>query len=171
MPLYGIVYNATKKPQLIVSSNGKIKVFHALSIDQVTLAMATSGNTDLIETKGYTLHEHTDVIRCIECGDGRLFTAGFDSTLLFSVTLTHRYAGRYDRKITFYDCSGANDRKVRATHTVDGAHEAAITCMVYAKESDSSWLATGSYDRLCKIWSIEGNLLHRFEGFAYCFFR
>ena len=37
--------------------------------------------------------------------------------------------------------------------------------MVYGKDADNSWLMTGSIDRVVKLWSLDGNLIQRFDGF------
>lgn len=38
--------------------------------------------------------------------------------------------------------------------------------MVYGKDADNSWLMTGSIDRVVKLWSLDGNLIQRFDGFS-----
>jgi hypothetical protein len=54
--------------------------------------------------------------------------------------------------------------------------------MIFAKDADNSWyynylnclnlntklwkrIITGSFDRVVKLWSLDGNLLQRFDGF------
>ena len=44
---------------------------------------------------------------------------------------------------------------------VKQAHLAGITCMTLVEESEfSSFLATGSYDKTVKVWTMEGHPLH-----------
>lgn len=50
---------------------------------------------------------------------------------------------------------------------IKDAHDAAISTLVYGKDADNSWLITGSYDRMVKLWSLDGNLMQRFDGFSY----
>jgi hypothetical protein len=38
--------------------------------------------------------------------------------------------------------------------------------MVYGKDADNSWLITGAIDRVVKLWSLDGNLIQRFDGFS-----
>jgi WD40 repeat protein len=38
--------------------------------------------------------------------------------------------------------------------------------MIYGKDADNSWLITGSIDRVVKLWSLDGNLIQRFDGFS-----
>ena len=44
---------------------------------------------------------------------------------------------------------------------VKQAHPAGITCMALVEESEfSSFIATGSYDKTVKVWTMEGHPLH-----------
>ncbi|KAJ3217607.1 hypothetical protein HDU67_007549 [Dinochytrium kinnereticum] len=52
------------------------------------------------------------------------------------------------------------------SNCITNAHDAAISCMVFGKDADNSWLITGSFDRVVKLWSLDGNLLQRFDGFS-----
>jgi len=72
---------------------------------------------------------------------------------------------RYDRKIVIYQAAAKLDNQIKVMLVIPDAHEAAITSMVHGRDADSQWLITGSYDRVVKVWSVEGNLLHRFDGF------
>jgi len=46
-------------------------------------------------------------------------------------------------------------------YRLNNAHEAGITSLVVASDSDSgTWLATGSFDKRVKIWSTDGNVIH-----------
>lgn len=76
------------------------------------------------------------------------------------------FYSRYDRKIIIYDVPHHGDLKLRVTHIIREAHDASISCMVYGKDADNSWLITGSIDRVVKLWSLDGNLIQRFDGFS-----
>ena len=104
--------------------------------------------TDILEKKGYVTAEHSDIVGCLVSCEGRFYSAG------------------YDRKIVIYDVPHHGDAKLRVVATMKDAHEAGISCMVYGKDADNSWLITGSIDRVVKLWSLDGNLMQRFEGFS-----
>ena len=64
------------------------------------------------------------------------------------------------------------DKRVDIASVIHSAHDAAISAMIYAKDADNSWydfkssyfrIITGSFDRTVKVWSLDGNLLQRFE--------
>jgi WD40 repeat protein len=38
--------------------------------------------------------------------------------------------------------------------------------MIFGKDADNSWLITGGFDRVVKLWSLDGSLIGRFDGFA-----
>jgi WD40 repeat protein len=85
---------------------------------------------------------HDDYVRGVVCSDsGRLFSAGYDSTLCV------------------YEIAEANSvRPVGfAATTLRGCHAGAISTVAY--EWENNLLLTGSFDRLAKLWSPEGKLL------------
>lgn len=66
-----------------------------------------------------------------------------------------------------YDLSHSTDAVFNVTKVVDNAHESAITCMTTGKDYDNTWFVTGSHDCTVKLWSIDGALLRKFDGFTY----
>ncbi|KAJ3086653.1 hypothetical protein HK100_008637, partial [Physocladia obscura] len=140
-PIYCMTYNA-RRQKLLAGYNKKIRVFQMISPEDSHLS------SDVLERKSVSCTEHTDVVSCLVSCEGRCYSAG------------------YDRKIAIYDISHHGDLKLKTTKTVSNAHDAAISCMVYGKDADNSWLITGSFDRIVKLWSLEGNLLQRFDGFS-----
>jgi WD40 repeat protein len=76
------------------------------------------------------------------------------------------YSAGFDRKIVIYDVSHHGDLKLIPSRIIKDAHDAAISTLVYGKDADNSWLITGGYDRMVKLWSLDGNLMQRFDGFA-----
>ncbi len=64
-----------------------------------------------------------------------------------------------------YDSPHHGDSKLRVIHSISNAHDAAIQCMVYGKDADNSWIITGGFDRVVKLWSLDGKCLQRFDGF------
>ncbi|KAJ3051739.1 hypothetical protein HK097_007248 [Rhizophlyctis rosea] len=141
-PIYSLAYNS-RRQQLMVGHNRCVRVFTFLE----NLGNTNPLNTNILEAKSVTCHEHTDVVSCIVSAEGRFYSAG------------------YDRKIMIYDIPHHGDLKLRVAHVISNAHDAAISCMVYGKDQDNSWLITGSFDRMVKLWSLDGNLLQRFDGF------
>ncbi|KAJ3091362.1 hypothetical protein HK102_000820 [Quaeritorhiza haematococci] len=105
-------------------------------------------STDILERWSIGCREHTDVVSCLVSCEGRFYSAG------------------YDRKIIIYEISHHGDLKLRAANVIHNAHDAAITCMTYGKDADNSWLITGSHDRTVKLWSLDGSLLQRYDGFG-----
>lgn len=92
--------------------------------------------TNFIETdtKPIISTEHQDVVSCMVSCEGRY------------------YSGGYDRKIVIYDVAHHGDLKLKVSKVIKEAHESAITCMIFGKDADNSWLITGSFDRVVKLW-------------------
>jgi WD40 repeat protein len=101
----------------------------------------------VIEKKSISFSAHSDIVNCIVCCEGKFFSSG------------------YDRKIIIYESPHHGDLKLKAATTIKDAHDAAISCMIHGKDVDNSWLITGSVDRVVKLWSLDGNLIQRFDGF------
>ncbi|ORX42833.1 WD40 repeat-like protein [Piromyces finnis] len=138
-PIYCLEYNS-RRQQLLCGYKGRVRAFHVYSPEE-------GHNTEVIERKAISCCEHTDIVSCIITCEGRFYSAG------------------YDRKIVIYDTPHHGKIKLKVIHTVHNAHEAAISCMIYGKNSDNSWIITGSFDRTVKLWSLDGNLLQNFDGF------
>ncbi|KAJ3139429.1 hypothetical protein HK101_003641 [Irineochytrium annulatum] len=174
-PIYCLAYNS-RRQQLLVGHDKRVRVFQTISTDDSSHVGSTSlpsggggssnpasgggvnptssgggggpGTTDVLERRSVSCEEHTDVVSCMVSAEGRFYSAG------------------YDRKIVIYDIPHHGDLRLKVSHVVQNAHDAAISCMVYGKDADNSWLITGSFDRTVKLWSLDGNLLQRFDGFG-----
>ncbi|ORY40968.1 WD40 repeat-like protein [Rhizoclosmatium globosum] len=140
-PIYCMAYNQ-RRQKLLAGYNKRIRVFQMVSPEDSHLS------TDVLERKSVSSSDHTDVVSCLVACEGRCFSAG------------------YDRKIVIYDIPHHGDLKLKPVKIISNAHDAAISCMVYGKDADNSWLITGSFDRIVKLWSLDGNLLQRFDGFS-----
>ena len=46
---------------------------------------------------------------------------------------------RFDKKINIYEVSHLGDMKIRVATSIPNAHDAAISCMIFAKDADNSW--------------------------------
>ncbi|KAJ3240215.1 hypothetical protein HDU81_004352 [Chytriomyces hyalinus] len=140
-PIYCMAYNS-RRQKLLAGYNKRIRVFQMISPEDSHLS------SEVLERKAVSCSEHSDVVSCLVTCEGRCFSAG------------------YDRKIVIYDIPHHGDLKMTASKTISNAHDAAISCMVFGKDADNSWLITGSFDRIVKLWSLDGNLLQRFDGFG-----
>ena len=73
---------------------------------------------------------------------------------------------RFDRRLVFYNSPHHGDPKLKVLKKIDDAHEAAITTLLFVKDGDSSWIITGSFDYSVKVWSADGNIVHKFDRFT-----
>jgi len=49
---------------------------------------------------------------------------------------------------------------------VPKAHDAGITCLCLARDNDNnSWILTGGFDKVVKVWTPDGQTVHKFDGF------
>ncbi|KAJ3314131.1 hypothetical protein HDV04_000854 [Boothiomyces sp. JEL0838] len=145
-PVYCLAYNF-RRQQIMAGQNKKVRLFQLIGED-------THTTTDVLEKKSVSCSEHYDIVSCIVSCEGRFYSAG------------------YDRKIVIYDVPHHGDLKLRVTNSIKEAHDASISCMIYGKDADNSWyyhfnirLITGSIDRVVKLWSLDGNLMQRVDGF------
>ena len=126
----------------MAGQNKKVRLFQLLAADD------TFGS-QVLEKKSIVCSEHSDIVSCVVSCEGRFYSVG------------------YDRKIVIYDVSHHGDLKLYPSRSIKEAHDGAITSLVYGKDADNSWLITGSVDRVVKLWSLDGNLMQRFDGFSY----
>lgn len=65
-----------------------------------------------------------------------------------------------------YDCVYYGTEFLKMTAVIR-AHEAAITCLCVNKDTENNtWIITGGFDKLVKIWNSAGKLVHRIDGFS-----
>lgn len=140
-PIYCLAYNS-RRQQLLAGYNKKVRLFQTIANEE------NHPVSDILERKSVSCSEHSDVVSCMISCEGRFYSAG------------------YDRKIVIYDVPHHGDLKLKVSNTITNAHDAAISCMVFGKDADNNWLITGSFDRIVKLWSLDGNLLQRFDGFS-----
>ncbi|KAJ3326052.1 hypothetical protein HDV06_002437 [Boothiomyces sp. JEL0866] len=138
-PVYCLAYNF-RRQQIMAGQNKKVRLFQLIGEDSHT-------TTDVLEKKSVSCSEHHDIVSCIVSCEGRFYSAG------------------YDRKIIIYDVPHHGDLKLRVANSIKEAHDASISCMIFGKDADNSWLITGSIDRVVKLWSLDGNLMQRVDGF------
>ncbi|KAI9199249.1 WD40-repeat-containing domain protein [Polychytrium aggregatum] len=140
-PVFSLAYNA-RRQQLLVGCTKRVRIFRVIQNDDM------HSTSDVLDPKSVSCTEHTDIVSCIVSCEGRFYSAG------------------YDRKIVIYDIPHHGDLKINVSHSICNAHDAAISCMVYGKDADNSWLITGAFDKIVKLWSLDGNLLQKFDGFS-----
>ncbi|KAH9247138.1 hypothetical protein BASA81_015281 [Batrachochytrium salamandrivorans] len=140
-PIYCLAFNS-RRQQLMAGQNKKVRLFQLLNSDD------NYSTTGVLERRNVVCLEHSDVVSCIVSCEGRFYSAG------------------YDRKIVIYDVPHNGDLRLKVSNTIKEAHDAAISCMISGKDADNNWLITGSFDRVVKLWSLDGNLIQRFDGFS-----
>ncbi|XP_064651058.1 uncharacterized WD repeat-containing protein alr3466-like isoform X2 [Lineus longissimus] len=138
-PVYCMAINP-RRQQLVCGVNGGIMVF---DLD----AERDCGHVVDLQ-KVYVAKEHTDIVRCLVCHESRVISGG------------------YDQKLIIYDSSYTGDRSINPLYVNHQAHDAGISCLILAKDNENNtWVVTGSFDKCVKIWSMDGKLVHRLEGF------
>jgi hypothetical protein len=105
----------SRRQQLIAGFNKKVRIYQFNQPEDARNAVG------VFETKGFASEQHSDVVSCLISCEGRYISAG------------------YDRKIIFYDSPHHGSFSLQPTRIIKEAHDAAITCMHYAKDADNSW--------------------------------
>ncbi|ELT89388.1 hypothetical protein CAPTEDRAFT_187404 [Capitella teleta] len=138
-PVYCMAINP-RRQQLICGVSKGILVFN-LDIEK------ESGHYINTEVKFHAT-EHTDIVRCIVCHESRVYSAG------------------YDHKLIIYDSSYTGDETMVPIVKNNNAHDAGISCLLLVKDNENNtWVVTGSFDKVVKIWSTDGKMVHKLEGF------
>ncbi|XP_065836008.1 uncharacterized WD repeat-containing protein alr3466-like [Oscarella lobularis] len=138
VPVYSLVWQP-KKAQLIAGLNGCIRVYEIIESNSVGIPS--------LERKGVTLTAHVDIVKCVVSVEGKIYSGGFD------------------QRLVIYDCP-PGERKLEITHIIKGAHEAGISCMAYSRDTENTWILTGSFDYQVKLWTPEGKLVHKITDAA-----
>ncbi|KAJ8034301.1 Nuclear distribution protein nudF [Holothuria leucospilota] len=139
-PVYVMALNL-RRHQLVCGFNACIKVY---SLDD----NRESGHFIKLRHP-FISREHTDIVKCITCLESRVYSAG------------------YDQRLIIYDSSSyPGHRGISKVFCNPKAHEAGICCLSLVRDTDNNtWLITGSFDKVVKIWSVDGKLTHRLDGF------
>ncbi|KAI8996698.1 quinon protein alcohol dehydrogenase-like superfamily [Gaertneriomyces semiglobifer] len=160
-PIYSLAYNP-RRQQLMLGCNKLVRIYQRVNNED-----NRGVSKDVLEEHSVTCLAHDDIVSCVVSVEGRFYSAG------------------YDQKIVIYDIPHHGNLKLRVSNVISNAHHAAISCMIYGKDADNSWynvlvpfiacwkthkapnrLITGSFDRSVRLWSLDGNLLQRFEGLS-----
>jgi len=105
----------------------------------------------VIDTRAHVCREHSDIVKCVVCYESRV------------------YSGGYDQKFIVYDLtfSYKGNKSLSVVTKVNKAHDAGIICMCLVHDSDNNtWVLTGAFDKVVKVWSQDGQVMHKFEGFS-----
>ena len=141
VPVYSMGLNNKRREIILGVANGI--QFH-------TLNETKEGHSHFIEPRPNSIvREHTDIVRCLAVLDSRIFTTG------------------YDGAIVIYDCSFTGKQSAVKFYKNARAHDAGISCLSVEKDvaENQIWIFTGSFDKSLKLWTGDGKLIHRFEGF------
>ncbi|XP_077985512.1 uncharacterized protein LOC144440123 [Glandiceps talaboti] len=124
-----------KRHQLICGFNSVLRTY---DLDE------NKDSGHVINLKSVTENfDHSDILRCVLCNESRIYTAG------------------YDGKLICFDSRGLS--KIFCNSK---AHDAGITSLILVKDTENNTrLLTGSFDKVVKIWSQDGQLTHRLDGF------
>lgn len=132
-----------ERQQLIIGVNKGIRIYNLIT--------DVESEHHIDASQPYTRHEHTDIVKCVAYYQDRIYTAGYDRKLLM-------YG--YDKSI-----SNIKGRAIDIIHTVSEAHNAGITCMSLMVDAERNvFVLTGSYDKVVKIWSNDGQLRRKIEA-------
>ncbi|KAF6030822.1 hypothetical protein EB796_010866 [Bugula neritina] len=138
-PVYSMTINP-RRQQLVCGMSGRICAYD-LDPDR------ESGHLINPLRPAHIAKEHNDIVKVVLCYESRIYSAG------------------YDKKLIIYDSSYNGEKSMTPVHIHRNAHEAGICTLVISKDWDSTWIITGSFDKTVKIWSVDGKLIHRLEGF------
>lgn len=141
-PVYCMSWNA-RRNQIVAAVDSTVQVFN----------MRDPGREigHVIDTKAYVSKEHSDIVKCVVCYESRV------------------YSGGYDQRFIVYDStfSYKGNKSLSVVTKVPKAHDAGIICMCLARDSDNNtWVLSGAFDKVVKVWSQDGQVMHKFDGFS-----
>ncbi|XP_046853532.1 uncharacterized WD repeat-containing protein alr3466-like [Xenia sp. Carnegie-2017] len=140
-PIYGMAWHS-RRNQLIVCAGMTVQLF----------SMKDPGKElgHVIDTKAFITREHTDIVRCIAALETRVYSAGFDRSIIVYESLSYPGA-----------------KGIKMATCIKDAHDAGITCLSVTRDSDNNtWLSSGSFDKTVKLWTPDGQMIHKFDGFS-----
>ncbi|CAH3158443.1 unnamed protein product [Porites lobata] len=141
-PVYCMSWNA-RRNQIVAAVDSTVQVFN----------MRDPGREigHVIDTKAYVSKEHSDIVKCVVCYESRV------------------YSGGYDQRFIVYDStfSYKGNKSLSVVTKLPKAHDAGIICMCLARDSDNNtWVLSGAFDKVVKVWSQDGQVMHKFDGFS-----
>ncbi|KAK2566790.1 putative U3 small nucleolar RNA-associated protein 13 [Acropora cervicornis] len=142
-PVYCMSWNA-RRHQIVAAIGCTVQVFNMRDPSREIIG-------HVIDQKAFISKEHTDVVKCVVCFESRV------------------YSGGYDQKFIVYDStfSYKGNKSLSLVAKINKAHDAGIICMCLARDSDNNtWVLTGAFDKVVKVWSQDGQVMHKFDGFS-----
>ncbi|CAI7990611.1 Nuclear distribution protein PAC1 [Geodia barretti] len=89
---------------------------------------------------------HTGIVRCLNIAGNKIYSGGYDKKLVVQEVVS---------------LSGDGEIPLKIVRERDAAHDAGVTCLTVAKDTDgSSWVVSGSFDKKVKLWTGDGKLVH-----------
>ncbi|XP_069100581.1 uncharacterized protein [Pleurodeles waltl] len=139
-PIFSISINV-QRHMLVCGFKGQLIVF---PLDE----RKVSGHV-IDRAKGSSNHSHTDIVSQISCQDHHIYTTG------------------YDKKLMVFDSYLNHDKQVlRVVHCNPRAHTAGITHLLIVRDSESTRILTGSFDKTVGVWSQDAQLIYRITHFT-----
>jgi WD40 repeat protein len=141
VPVYSMALNSRRREIILGVTNGL--QFHEIFETK-------EGFSHYIEARPtFIIREHTDIVRCVTVIDSRIYSSGYDGALVI------------------YDCHFTGKQSAVKSFKNPRAHDAGISCLSVEKDSveNNIWIFTGGFDRSLKIWTGDGKIVHRFDGF------
>ncbi|XP_031569624.1 uncharacterized protein LOC116304102, partial [Actinia tenebrosa] len=136
-PVYCMAWN-TRRNQLVAAVGSTVQIF-------------TMKDPVYHVYQGFVSSVHTDIVKCVVCHESRVYSAGYDQMLVI-----------YDASFSYHTKSSLS-----VVSRISKAHEAGIICMCLARDNDNNtWILTGSFDKSVKVWSQDGQVMHKFDGFS-----
>lgn len=142
-PVYCMSWNA-RRHQIVAAIGCTVQVFNMRDPSR-----DITGH--VIDQKAFISKEHTDIVKCVVCFESRV------------------YSGGHDQKFIVYDStfSYKGNKSLSLVAKINKAHDAGIICMCLARDSDNNtWVLTGAFDKVVKVWSQDGQVMHKFDGFS-----
>ena len=140
-PIYSMALNNRRKEIMFGITNGL--QFHQLNENKDSFS-------HYIEPRPIcVVREHTDIVRCVCSLDSRIYSTGYDGALVI------------------YDCQFTGTESAVKYMKNARAHEAGISCLSVEKDlsENTIWIFTGSFDKSLKVWTGDGKIVHKFDGF------
>ena len=140
-PIYSMALNNRRKEIIFGISNGL--QFHQIFETKDSFSHYIEAQPICI------VREHTDIVRCVASLDSRVYSAGYDGAFVI------------------YDCQFTGNESVVKYLKNRRAHDAGISCLSVEKDpfEKNIWVLTGGFDKCLKIWTGDGKIIHKFEGF------
>ena len=133
-PVYSMSLNYRRKEVIFGVSSGL--QFHRIHETKI--------NNHYVEVKpNFIINEHTNIVRCVLTSESRIYSAGYDGTLVI------------------YDCHYTGVESAIKCFKNKTAHDAGISSLIVEKDNIENYiyLVTGSFDKTLKIWTNDGSIL------------